>query len=196
MQSSQATVCPLCKKTDDIRKVSTIIAQTTSIYSRSQYQIAPQNLLTHYLKPPSPPPLKSTGSTSWSFVLIVLFLVCIWLVIGFIALNVLIIWANGLHTTSLLLINLVDEYPMELIFQVLLGTEFLVVLLFLLYVSRGAARKAKEALLQRENDERSGRWKQAMDRWNAMYYCYRDDVVFLPGRSQKYAQPPFMNTLL
>jgi outer membrane biogenesis lipoprotein LolB len=90
-----------------------------------------------------------------------------------------------------------DGYPpVESLFHVLLGMEVLVLLLCLWHTYRGVARKAKQASLQRENDERSGRWKQAMDRWNALYYCYRDDVVFLPGQPQKFAQPASMNTLL
>ncbi len=194
-QSSQAIICPICGKTDDIRKISTIVTQGTSPYSRSNYQITAQNLLTHYLQPPSPPRLKSSGVISWSFILALLLLVCILSVIGFIALGVLIGWVDG-STTSSLLIGVVDTYPVELIFRMLLGMEIMVILALLLHAYRGAIRKAKQASLQQENNERHGRWKQAMDRWNNMYYCYRDDVVFLPGHSQKYAQPAYMSTLL
>ena len=27
-------------------------------------------------------------------------------------------------------------------------------------------------------------WEKAMARWNSMYYCYRDNVVFIPGESE------------
>lgn len=27
------------------------------------------------------------------------------------------------------------------------------------------------------------KWKKAMQRWEQIYYCYRDDIVFLPGKS-------------
>jgi predicted RNA-binding Zn-ribbon protein involved in translation (DUF1610 family) len=34
--------------------------------------------------------------------------------------------------------------------------------------------------LQRKWDSR---WRQAMEAWNKLYYCERDDIVFMPGRN-------------
>jgi predicted RNA-binding Zn-ribbon protein involved in translation (DUF1610 family) len=41
----------------------------------------------------------------------------------------------------------------------------------------------EEKVRQRKqnNDEMDKRWATAMDRWNQLYYCGRDDCVFLPG---------------
>jgi hypothetical protein len=46
-----------------------------------------------------------------------------------------------------------------------------------------------EQLVQREIAERQriqGAWKKAIERWNQMYYCGRDDCVSIP-REQAYA---------
>lgn len=28
-------------------------------------------------------------------------------------------------------------------------------------------------------------WEAAMNRWNKQYYCFRDDIVFIPGETKK-----------
>jgi hypothetical protein len=34
---------------------------------------------------------------------------------------------------------------------------------------------------QLQTEETSNRWNTAIERWNQLYYCGRDDCVFLPG---------------
>ena len=50
------------------------------------------------------------------------------------------------------------------------------------------ARKNREANLQWQsaNDRIMSKWQHAMDRWDALYYCHRDDCVFIPERGHLY----------
>lgn len=34
-------------------------------------------------------------------------------------------------------------------------------------------------------------WERAMEIWDKLYYCARNDVVFLPGMPPEYAVPPY-----
>ena len=45
---------------------------------------------------------------------------------------------------------------------------------------RAKAAEEKQLKLE-ESRHRLAEWQIAMDRWNAMYYCLRDDGVFIPG---------------
>jgi len=42
-------------------------------------------------------------------------------------------------------------------------------------------RKVQEEIAERQRIQSA--WKRAMDRWNQLYYCARDDCVFIPGEN-------------
>ena len=44
-------------------------------------------------------------------------------------------------------------------------------------------QRVDEEYLEKERmfEKKYKDWERATSRWNAMYYCYRDDVVFIPG---------------
>jgi predicted RNA-binding Zn-ribbon protein involved in translation (DUF1610 family) len=44
-----------------------------------------------------------------------------------------------------------------------------------------AVAAARRQELRLKADEEVNRWKRAMERWNRLYYCGRDDCIFLPG---------------
>lgn len=46
---------------------------------------------------------------------------------------------------------------------------------------RKSAYQEKIRQRQQKNEETEKRWTAAMERWNQLYYCGRDDCVFLPG---------------
>jgi hypothetical protein len=46
---------------------------------------------------------------------------------------------------------------------------------------RKSAYEEKIRQRQHGNEEAERRWATALDRWNQLYYCGRDDCVFLPG---------------
>ncbi len=71
----------------------------------------------------------------------------------------------------------------------LVGVAALAIGIYLL-VRAGKNKRLQQAefdrLVQAENSERQrirGAWKIAMDRWNLLYYCGRDDCVFIPGEN-------------
>jgi len=51
---------------------------------------------------------------------------------------------------------------------------------FIVYKSYSADRKKQFARVQVEIP----RWQNAMERWNQLYYCFRDDGVFIPADDQ------------
>ena len=63
------------------------------------------------------------------------------------------------------------------------------VLLFVFLVPREKKTNAEKKVLaelkrsefQKASAEHENRWHLAVDRWNKLYYCGRDDCVFLPG---------------
>jgi predicted RNA-binding Zn-ribbon protein involved in translation (DUF1610 family) len=74
-------------------------------------------------------------------------------------------------------------------FLLALSTLGLSVFLFIFTVPKERRRNREqksayeEKVQQRQNRnvEAERRWTTAMDRWNQLYYCGRDDCVFLPG---------------
>jgi predicted RNA-binding Zn-ribbon protein involved in translation (DUF1610 family) len=48
-------------------------------------------------------------------------------------------------------------------------------------IEKRAVAEEKRRELQARAGEQVQHWKLAMDRWNRLYYCGRDDCVFLPG---------------
>ena len=62
------------------------------------------------------------------------------------------------------------------------GVGMLVVILLLVWITlsiRNVNRKAKEKQAQE-----MFRWNKAVSRWEQLYYCHRDDVLFVPGQSE------------
>lgn len=47
-----------------------------------------------------------------------------------------------------------------------------------------ATAAEKEELKLEESRRMLSEWQNAMDRWNSMYYCFRDDGVFIPGEKE------------
>lgn len=39
-------------------------------------------------------------------------------------------------------------------------------------------------------------WQQEKSRWDDLYYCYRDDIIFLQSNPDLYAKPDGMKKLL
>lgn len=58
-------------------------------------------------------------------------------------------------------------------------------------------RKNKVAArLKAQNQIERSRWKNAMDNWNELYYCARNDVVFLPNQAGKCVPASQMSLIL
>jgi hypothetical protein len=51
----------------------------------------------------------------------------------------------------------------------------------------GSRRKEAERQFEIEKEKYTKdmtAWEKAKQRWDIMYYCYRDDVVFVPGENE------------
>ncbi len=57
-----------------------------------------------------------------------------------------------------------------------------------IYKDANDAEKAKFDQQTAEYPKRVAAWEAAMQEWNSLYYCYRDDIVFGPG-SEDHAPP-------
>ena len=86
------------------------------------------------------------------------------------------------NTTVLTVIGLVACLVFFLVGAALIG---LGIFLFIRAGKNQRMRAAEfEQMAQREIAQRQqiqNSWKNALERWNKMYYCGRDDCVFIPG---------------
>jgi len=39
-------------------------------------------------------------------------------------------------------------------------------------------------------------WQKRKSQWDDLYYCYRDDIIFLGGKPSQHAKPELMERLL
>ena len=82
----------------------------------------------------------------------------------------------------------------SIIFFLLIGSISIIplavsILLFIFIVpkqrksnmEKKAIAESKRLEFQKASAEQEKRWQMAVDRWNNLYYCGRDDCVFLPG---------------
>ncbi len=79
------------------------------------------------------------------------------------------------------------------IFCIILPCLFLLVLIYVL------SYKPKVDQSKKEDKERLAKeiplWETAMERWNRLYYCMRDDVVFDPDTEASFRPEEMMNYL-
>jgi len=171
--------CPLCGRNDKVEKVSGIVSRATQDISGATIATS---LLAKQLNPPAPPtsppgpesPLYKAvfrpydRAIGWGIVVLLVSIpfVCDWLI-------ALIKSGN----------------PSLLIGFFIWGSIFAGAILLI----RRGNRKEKELrkgfeILKAQWQASMGRWKKSIGRWNRLYYCSRDDVIFIPGEKQ--AVPP------
>lgn len=162
--------CPLCGRNDKVEKVSGIVARDTPNMSNGNI---PTTALAQALMPPSPPPsppapgssaykaaFKSCREATWAGIIM--------LIVSF------LFFASG----------------KEGFFFILTGILGMGGGVFLIFWSR-----RKRAKLKKEFNVLWAKWRASMEayqaakeRWERMYYCSRDDAVFIPG--EDLALPP------
>jgi len=49
--------------------------------------------------------------------------------------------------------------------------------------------------MKQQSDAEQRQYQRALAKWNTLYYCYRDDIVFVPGESS-FASPEQMHAFL
>lgn len=208
MVSESAPVCPRCGQIDKVTKVLAIVSESISvgqyesvvplqvqgktIYLPSQRAIVSSNLLAQRLmwpqqpkkpershvrlKPTKIPREHQTHSFLWNWV------------IG--------IPAFVLSIPVAALLGLQDIVSWLVVFGVLLLLTFYPTLLafryfFPSYKAYARWRKEDEALAKREIDLNYqedvaiyNKWPAAVEKWQRLYYCARDDGVFVPNQSR------------
>jgi hypothetical protein len=172
--SPEDFVCPVCKQTDRVEKVSTVYAAgiSTGAYSGGTTGIGissggaigvgaahtnltsvMQTQLSWRLAPP-PRPLPPTAKWRGGTIGLLIFLAFAWL-IGFAATAASEITAKGIGIAVILLS--------------IAGTIGL--------ITSMQPERAKKV----EYARHVMRWQQARANWERLYYCGRNDIVFLPG---------------
>jgi flagellar basal body-associated protein FliL/predicted RNA-binding Zn-ribbon protein involved in translation (DUF1610 family) len=166
--------CPLCKRNDRSEKVSAILKNQTGqsesvvsqqrVYTDSKGHTKTQTVnvpvktvqtsdIARRLAPPPPPPTVQSKSGKKNSLLVLSIIV---MFIGI----VLLFKSN---------------FVWGIIFALIAVGGF-----FLWHSSR---RKAQEKARQQQSSTNNAyqQWQQAISRWEKLYYCGRDDIIFIPG---------------
>jgi hypothetical protein len=175
--SSEDFICPVCKQIDRVEKVSVVHAAGTSTgaYSGGTVGIGvaggtiglggahtnltgmSQTNLSQRLAPPAPPPPPEGAGC---FVGGLLFLL---LIAGMV----------GLETALTTEISNTRLIAAAVVVACAAGFAGIITI-----TSRSArVKKAKHA-------EQVARWQQAIMNWERLYYCGRNDIVFIPGMAE------------
>jgi len=189
--------CPHCGENDKVQKVSAIVAgqtydihgtsiesqvytdkegkthyQSSSVpYSGTQISVLAQRL--------SPPRKPSAGSDTLVFLLVF----GLWIFAALCGLMSLYVAAVMLFGHSTPYISSTSERIRE---AVMWGGMFMVfaipagIIGTVIYKVSSAARKKKLVQVQADMP----RWENAVERWNRLYYCFRDDNVFIPSENR------------
>ncbi|MGA2489109.1 MAG: hypothetical protein ABSF99_02825 [Anaerolineales bacterium] len=174
--------CPLCKRNDRSEKVSAIIKSQTGqsesvvqqqrVYTDSKGHAHLQTVnvpvktvqtsdLARRLAPPPSPLIPSKVRSTRSLLIISI----ISMVLGIVG----IVLAS---TNS-------SDYAVCGVSGVILIPVAIV--LFLVWVIPRKKRQEKAMQQQASLNNAYQQWKQATSRWEKLYYCERDDIVFIPG---------------
>ena len=177
--------CPLCRRNDRSEKVSAILkiqtGQSQAVVAQQQVyrdssgraQIRTVNIpvttvqtsdLARRLAPP-PRPLASAGKNTKTK--LVLSLAILVLIVGLVITCVLSSSSGSSQSNSPTTVVFCGGIP----FAVAIG-------LFVFWYTLYRKDKAK---IQQQQSILDQRWKQATARWQKLYYCGRDDIIFIPG---------------
>ncbi len=203
-------VCPKCGKDDQIRKVTSIVTEgsTGMMYSDVLGTLAGtgsaffQTALAQRLRPPSQPkkPKKSdymprTPRRFFVFLFLNLPLSVI----------ILALLSSRISVPDNWVFGLICLFGWALLASVLFVTELYVGAILLgwrrwLALFLGMDERYQEARKQAERDYQGAlrlymKWPEAIRLWNNLYYCSRDDIVFVPGKDG-FASPEQLHIFL
>ena len=185
MSASQQVICPKCGRADAVRKVSNLVAEGTrtgeivgiglGIGDRS-LDLMPfvgsstsRSLLAAKLSPPTQP-VKPHGY-GWTAALI-FFRLGLALFVAFILIGLILL------SFPLLINTYSQNRTLVLIPLTIIGLYVMATLWWIILSARRDVRIAHE---KRESYEsRLKAWRRAKERWGELYYCARDDEVFIP----------------
>jgi hypothetical protein len=147
-------VCPHCNLNDKIEKVSAIVSSQSHQISSYPYQVgAPTHQvseLAQSLMPPKKPEQKGLTKPDFYYRILIL---------GFIGICPILLALSGDQTGS----------------NLLLGLGALAFTVFYYLSSQDKLKKGEI-----EHKEAVNKWNDASVKWEHLFYCYRDDIVFNP----------------
>lgn len=189
MTNQQNYNCPQCGQVDRVEKVSALVGAGTSagLYGGpalgSNVLVgASQTAMSQKLSPPTKPSYQSPWGCVSSFVTGVgICLGTIFLIILFVQLQRAS--SAGIPIDSRFLTNL-------MIFLAMLITPFIIS--FLIIILKATTAKQRKITFETEYP----RWQHAIAKWNELYYCARNDVIFIPGKPQDCVPVSQMSKLL
>lgn len=165
--------CPLCGKADRIQKVSSTYVAEISRGYRGGLWGPPQTELSRLLSPPSRPPSTDLPAL-FRFNL------------GTMLCGLTLLTAICLYTGVPLVVFPSEVTLMGISFGATPGLVCSAVILAASF-SAGAVLFYSGYKRMRSWQERlpleKGRWKRATGRWERLYYCARDDGVYIPGQT-------------
>jgi hypothetical protein len=185
-------ICPICQKDDAVQRIETLVAsgQSSGTFSGPSGGVAysdgkwggvggyttlsgsSTSNLAKLLEPPSLPP-KPKGF-GWWWILIVPYGIPIigavffspFLLVAYVAAGLTGgVYPHGLNVNPLFMIIIS-------IGEIIAG--WLAIRFFII------RQRKKKATMQQKIDEAMPRWKIAMQRWEHLYYCHRDGIVYDP----------------
>lgn len=200
MAGNQRVVCPKCQRSDRVQKVSTIVAQGTKVVEEergyfvetdhgpdfipSPYNSVARTALARKLAPPAKPPQrKSNGCVAALFLSR----------LGAVLLVSLILVMLFFCTYPFLAATYTQN---NVLFIGVLVFGIAIIGLTLLWAVRAGWKQSRStAEWNNSYDARVREWEAAYARWKQLYYCFRDEVVFIPGHSTLMAAEQVQNYL-
>jgi hypothetical protein len=171
--------CPKCGQIDMVQKVSALYGSGISVgeYGGPSIGVATpvgsgrpslvtgstrlsgvsQTALSAKLAPPAKPTYKTPGG---------------WLLTGFIVL--LVVGIIGSSISVMVAGTAEDRLEAIIVEPVALG----IVIVLLWWRNREGSKR------RRKFEQEMAMWKEAIGKWNQLYYCARDDGVFIPGQNR------------
>jgi hypothetical protein len=192
-------VCPKCNKDDAIQKVSAVVAGGTATGSFSGFSGGVVNLegktgnvggyntlsggtisnLARLLAPPAEP----SKPSSTDFLFLIILIVWVSVTIGFCISGVLTLFFIG------------SDFRLFSI----AGIVILVILsafgLFRLLEYHSRVNEKNQKAKQEYYQNKKLMWEKSMKRWNDLYYCHRDGIVFDPKTGEN-CEPDNMNEFI
>lgn len=195
--------CPSCGQSDQTQKVSAIYKGGTHQWTETQHTTnadgtsstshiprQAQTLLAKQLTPPEKPSAGGNSFLLWSvvgcFVVFILFIGFV-LPIGLTLIATLALPAGAYFLAGDTSLDLAS--PIVLIGFALLCLTLVISIAFLWLVWRWwkgkyEASVAQLKIRQAEADRDLPHWERATSRWERLYYCRRDDIVFIPNENR------------
>jgi hypothetical protein len=188
MASNQQVICPKCQRSDSVQKVTAIIAGGTKVIEErggididtdygmdviplTYSSVARSNLARKLAAPERPLQTKSYGCVAALFITR----------LG-VALVVTVLLVALFFCAFPFLAAIYAQNNALFIGILIAGLGIIGLILF--SSIRAGWRQTRSTSEQRNSyDARVQAWEASYNRWQQLYYCFRDDGVFLPGQS-------------